>query len=306
MPVVVLQRERVWHRASARVMSTTVEILVDGDPSLVSRAFGRLRGLEQRLSRFDPTSELNRALARPDRWVTISSDLRRALSWSQRLHRETGGLFDPAIRPRLEAWGYDRTFSEVVDDGAAPTPMAATDRPSIQDVEIDREHHRVRIPAGLSLDLGGVGKGLASEIVATELVEWGAVASYVSAGGDIHAAGDYPDEGWIVPLEHPGRDGVDAVVAEHRLLDGGLVMSSTAVRRWRRGQRSVHHLIDPRTGDPAETDLVAVAVATASSARAEALAKAALIAGSDAGRSLLQQAGVTAWMLSPESVEEIS
>ncbi len=178
---------------------------------------------------------------------------------------ETCGLFDPSIRSSLEQLGYDRTFAEIVEQVIRPseTPAVAA-APGLAGLEITDNWVRVR--PDLSIDLGGIGKGLAADLVADELIAAGANSAYVTLGGDIHAAGEPVDEdGWLVPLLHPTTG---ATIAHHALFSGALVMSTVAIRRWTRGHEVHHHIMDPRTGRPANTDLVAVAVADHSAARA--------------------------------------
>ena len=129
------------------------------------------------------------------------------------------------------------------------------------------------------------------------------LAISASLGGDIHAAGEPVDEGgWSVPLLHPSTG---EPVDHHALYSGALVMSTVVLRRWRRGDVEHHHIIDPRSGTPADTDLIAVAVAAQSAARGEALAKAAIIAGSAEGAALLRSADVKAWMISADRVHRV-
>ncbi len=271
-------------------MGSTAEVLVEGDPTIVPAVFVRLRAIEQRLSRFLPDSELNHVLERAGRWTPASPDLVSALRWAIRLRRETGGLFDPSIRTALERWGYDRTFIDVtgVDVAPAATPV----RPAA--IEIAADGRSVWIEPGATLDLGGIGKGLAADIAVREAVRLGARSVLVSLGGDLCAAGEPPVEGWDVPLLHPTTD---LPFARHRLHDGALVMSTIAMRRWRVASTIAHHLIDPRTGTPCIGRVIAVAVVSASAARGEALAKAAVIAGDADGQALLRRAGVSAWVL---------
>ena len=152
----------------------------------------------------------------------------------------------------------------------------------------------------MSIDLGGIGKGLAADFVADELIANGANSAYVSLGGDIQAAGEPVDKnGWQVPLLHPVTG--DSI-AHHALYSGALVMSTVAIRRWTRDGHHHHHIVDPRSGRSADTDLVAVAVADRSAARGEALAKAAIIAGETAGAALLRAADVKAWMITADHV----
>lgn len=292
MLTLTLRRERTWRHATARAMGCPVELLVDGEPALVARGFARLRALEDAWSRFRPTSELNRLHQRVGRWVPVSEEMFTALAWSVRLHAETDGLFDPTVRTSLERWGYDRTFLDIdARDRALPVSEPA---PGLAGLELDEDRRAVRLASGTRIDLGGIGKGLAADLVAADLLSAGATGVYVCLGGDIHAAGEPREGGWTVPLLHPATR---EPVAHHLLDEGGLVMSTTAIRRWTCAGREAHHIIDPRTGRPATSDLTAVAVASRSSARGEALAKAALVAGSVAGEALLRRAAVTAWLV---------
>lgn len=299
MPVALsLTETRTWYRASAALMGTTAEVLVDGTAEQLTAGFRRLRDLESSWSRFQPDSELNALHDRAGVWTTVSADLLRVLVWAQRMATETGGLFDPSIRTALETLGYDRTYMAGLDtDRVAGDSLPA---PGIDGLEIDRHSRRARLAPGLSIDLGGIGKGLAADIVATELVADGARSAFVSLGGDIHACGEPAESGgWPVPLIHPvtGRQ-----FGVHHLIDGGLVMSTTKLRTWRRGARPMHHIIDPRTGQPSGTDVIAVAVAAASAARAEALAKAAIVLGATDGAALLATVGVEAWLVTEQAV----
>ena len=298
-----LTRERVWHRTEIRVMGTSAELVVDGAPSLVAEGVRRLHELESRWSRFIPDSELAALHTNAGRWTPVSPDLALALRWSRRLVAETGGWFDPTLRTELERWGYDRTFRELrAADLPVPPSVSRRRLARLDAVELSEDGSRARLTPGVRLDLGGLGKGLAADVVAAELVTAGATAAYVSVGGDLVSAGEAPDDGWDVPLLDP-RDGQP--FARHTLATGGMAMSTTALRRWTIGGVEAHHLLDPETGAPSASPVVAVAVAGASAARAEALAKAALVAGPDAGLDLLSSAGVDAWMLVDDDVVQI-
>ena len=289
--------ERSWHRSTARVMGSEAEILIDGPVELVPYGFGRLRALEQTWSRFLPDSELNRLHDRRAEPQQCSDDLVAALRRCLDMYYETGGLFDPSIRASLERLGYDRTFADIIDH--LPATVPATTAPGLTGLEISG--NIVRMPPRLSIDLGGIGKGLAADMVADELIAAGANSAYVSLGGDIHASGEPVDaDGWQVPLMHP----ISGTVVDHyALFSGAIVMSTVAIRRWTRGGIEHHHIIDPRTGLSSGTDLIAVAVADQSAARGEALAKAAIIVGSVEGNALLRAADVQAWLITCDRVE---
>jgi thiamine biosynthesis lipoprotein len=283
-------------------MGSPSEILVDGSVDLIPLGFSRLRQLEQTWSRFLPDSELNRLQEWRGGWLECSDDLVAALQWCRRMHTETHGLFDPSIRTSLERLGYDRTFAEIVEQSARDSGSSSPNpAPGLDGLEISGTW--VRLAPGLSIDLGGIGKGLAADLVADELIANGANSAYVSLGGDIHTAGEPVDEnGWQVPLLHPVTG--DSI-AHHALYSGALVMSTVAIRQWTRDGAQHHHIVDPRSGRSADTDLVAVAVADHSAARGEALAKAAIIAGESAGAALLRAADVKAWLISADHVHVV-
>jgi thiamine biosynthesis lipoprotein len=113
----------------------------------------------------------------------------------------------------------------------------------------------------------------------------------VNLGGDLRARGEAPPpHGWVVAVDDPLDTGRTGLLA---LAEGAIATSTKLRRTWTRGDRTLHHLIDPRTGDPAESGLASVTVVAGEAWRSEVLAKAAFIAGLDDGRALIQSAGAT-------------
>ncbi len=278
-------------------MGSIAEVLVWGPdaPSLLGWAFDELRRLEACWSRFEPSSELCRLNAAADRGPhPVSPTLLLALVRAEQAWRETGGRFDPTVLEGLEALGYDRTFRDVRDLVAPVRPTAPA--PGFATVVVDAHAGTVRRPRGVRIDLGGIGKGLAADVLVEGLAARGATSVCVSVGGDLRVAGPGPhdDDTWVVPVEDPtGRRASFAFP----LVDEALAQSSTVVRRWRRGTGEAHHLIDPRLGEPAAAGVTAVVVTDRVAWRAEVLAKAALLAGPSAGLALLQGARVDGWLL---------
>jgi thiamine biosynthesis lipoprotein len=151
---------------------------------------------------------------------------------------------------------------------------------------------------GVRIDLGGIGKGLAADVIATGLVDRGAVSACVALGGDVRVAGQPPtDSGWSVPVEDAAL-GVDTFTTDVK--EGALAMSTTLIRRWRRGGIEVHHIIDPVDGAPAHSGLVAAAVSAPEAWWAEGLAKAAIVEGRYGGEALLRRCGVEGWLTSED------
>ncbi len=216
-----------------------------------------------------------------------------ALTCAADLHRITAGRFDPTIIAALEAAGYDRTFELVAPDTGREPALAAV--PGFGTVEIDDVHSRVRLPIGTRVDLGGLGKGLAADLVARGLVERGARTVLVGMGGDLRARGEPPPAGaWDIPVLDPFDD--TRVAFRFPLVEGAIVTSTTRIRSWSRAGRRRHHLVDPATGDSARSGITAVVAAAPDAWWAEGIAKSILVAGPDRGTRLADDAGVSAWV----------
>ena len=144
----------------------------------------------------------------------------------------------------LERSGYDRDFASVPRTGDALT-ASTSPAPGCGDIELDPLVKSVRLPPGVALDLGGIGKGLAADLVAQALVDAGADGVLVNLGGDARILGESPrSEGWIVEFENPLAFGSLGVA---RLAGGAVCTTTRTKRRWTRGGVPQHHLIDPAT-----------------------------------------------------------
>jgi thiamine biosynthesis lipoprotein len=139
----------------------------------------------------------------------------------------------------------------------------------------------VTLPAGVRFDSGGIGKGLAADLVAQRLVDVGAMGALVNLGGDLRAIGAPPvSDGWVVGVADP----VDPNMELFRigLRAGAVATTSSLKRRWMTTSGETHHLIDPATGQPAVSDVVGVTVVAQEAWWAEAVTKALFIRGPDA------------------------
>lgn len=188
----------------------------------------------------------------------------------------TGGLFNPFLIEQLEAAGYDRDFDEI--SIAAPRRTTAGTRPT---VTVDRCY----VSSTLPLDSGGLGKGLAADLIAERLLGRGAEGALVNLGGDVRCAGRAPGTTWQIGVEVP-VDTPEPIAV--KLVQGAVCTSTPMLRRWTLvtgGQ--AHHLIDPRTGRPMRTDLASVTVIAPTAWLGEVLSKAVfLMTAADATRLL--------------------
>jgi thiamine biosynthesis lipoprotein len=251
-------------RRSFRAMGTEVELFLAAAPGAAAdqalesaeREFERVEAL---LSRFRDDSELSE-LNRVGR-IEAGGDLLAVVELALDARDRTHGRFDPTVHDALVAAGYDRTFEQVAADGAA-TAVAARcgGRVRVTGREIELE-------PGTHLDLGGIGKGYTVDRAAAILSVAG--PAMVDAGGDIAARGRPDVLGWRVGVEHLTLALEDLAVAT----------SGRDRRRWRRDGEERHHLIDPATGRPAETDLLRVSVVAETAVEAEVLAKSLFLAG---------------------------
>jgi FAD:protein FMN transferase len=279
-------------------MGSAVHLLVSGAGiELLERARARLDQLESRWSRFLDDSELCRVNAAAGRPVRVSPDTAQVVRRSVEAWRVTGGLFDPAVLAAVESAGYDKSFERLEATAATRPDTATHPSPGCDGIEVDDD--TVCVPSGVRLDLGGIGKGYAADQVAYELRQDGATGACVNLGGDVRVSG--PSDGgtgWAIGVTDPFDESANMTTVS--LDEGAVATSSRLRRRWRRGEEELHHLIDPRTGEPAQTSLVAVTVVAAQAHWAEILAKAALIAGKDAGRQLLEHNGLSALLVSED------
>jgi thiamine biosynthesis lipoprotein len=272
-----------------RVMGTDAHVVVVRGPiGSCELAAARLADLEALWSRFRDDSELSRLNAAGSRPVVVSRVTFELIERAVRAWERTGGAFDPTVLPALNAAGYDRDYAEIrnADGDEVPPPVP----PGAGVVELDAVVRSVRLPPQVALDLGGIAKGFAADLVAAELVDVGAEGVCVNLGGDLRVSGASPTgDAWAIEVERePGQPaGPDApdllVVAE-----GGVATTSRRRRVWRRGGEDRHHVIDPRTGRPAHVPWSSVTVIAGCAADAEPAATAAFLSrdADSAARSL--------------------
>lgn len=280
-----------------RAMGCDIAAFLDAESRLARLALKRVplwfESWEQSFSRFRPESELSRLNASPETLFAVSDGLWEVLGCAVEAARWTGGLVTPAVLPLVEEAGYDRSLERVQarSTGAPCNPSARpglleVSRESWREIELDEAARAVRLPVGIRLDLGGIAKGWCAFQAMRRLQECG--PALVDAGGDLAVSGlQRSGQPWPVAVDDPLQ--VQDSLAVLALPECGVATSGVNRRRWMQDGVWKHHIIDPRSGQPADTDLESVTVVAADAILAEAAAKKVLISGSKAGTGWLEQ-----------------
>jgi thiamine biosynthesis lipoprotein len=239
---VVATADRAWEGAACAVVERELD------------------AIDRACSRFRPDSELARVNRAGGKRVAVGPLLLEALRVAVEAARTSGGLVDPTVGRALRTSGYDSTFRVVAARDGNAFRAAFSTVPGWQTIELDEAGATVRVPAGVELDLGATAKALACDraAIAAAAIAGGAL---IGLGGDIAVAGAAPAGGWSVRIADNHAAALDAPGPTVALDGGGLATSSTTVRRWRSGAVELHHLVDPRTGRPAESPWRTVSVA---------------------------------------------
>ena len=279
-----------------RAMNTDILLTAQGSPSRIRDGFELARRFiqasEKRFTRFSDASELselNRSSGTP---FQASMDMFTVVSMAQRFFHLTRGLFDPSILPELQRVGYDRSMELLRQQGAAPLFefLAAGEHPSFSEVDLDERRSLILLPSGMSIDLGGIAKGWIAEQAALMLSDFSSACA-VNAGGDMFLIGLPDGEGkWSVELENPLQP--DRTLTTLRVNPGGVATSSVTKRAWKQGGIPRHHLIDPRTGEPAMTGWLSMTVLAAHACEAEVFAKALFIGGPMECEDIARSSGI--------------
>ena len=268
--------------ASWRALGTLVQLVVT-DPGCLAEArhllTADLAEVDVACSRFRADSEICALRTVKGRPARISPLLAEAIAVALRAARLTEGDVDPTVGAAMSAVGYDRDFEQIQPIGP---PLALTVRTVPGWREVHLEGQSLTMPAGVQLDLGATAKAWAADRSAARIASRLGCGVLVSLGGDIAVAGPAPEDGWRIRVQDVTGSPTDPPAGPYALIairDGGLATSSTTARRWQRGGDVLHHILDPRTGLPAEPVWRTVSVAAGTCADANAASTAAVIRG---------------------------
>lgn len=270
------------HRLAFHAMGSDMLAAVDHEssPSRLANVPEWFEEWEQILSRFRYDSELTRLNQVHEQPVQVSQTLWDVVRAAQKAEQMTNGLVTPTLLDAIVEAGYDRPFEALPHLATlAPEPIKTTPRP-LTAIAVNATARTITLPFGMGLDFGGIAKGWAAHQAMQRLETEG--PTLIDAGGDIAISGPRTDGSpWQIGVANPFEHGkeIETLFVER----GGVATSGKDRRRWTRNGILQHHIIDPLTGQPAETDLLTVTVVGPEVMQAEAAAKAAFILGSRAG-----------------------
>ncbi len=316
--------EVVWEQ-----LGTTIVLRVTDRETLgVARAATRaeLDAIDLACSRFRADSELSRLNAAAGRPTLVSDLLADAIAVALRAAALTDGAVDPTIGRAIEICGYDRDWplldrgldagvrAEVRAEipagvrtglgagvragaGAAAPVLVGRAHGDWRAIRVDQAGTLVSVPAPIKLDLGATAKAWAADRAARAAADAAGCGVLVAVGGDLAVEGPPPAQGWPVLVTDDHRASPSATGQRVNVAEGGLATSSVTVRRWRRGAREMHHIIDPASGAPAESPWRTVSVAAASCTDANIAATAAIVKG-EAAIEWLEASGLPSRLVS--------
>jgi thiamine biosynthesis lipoprotein len=279
------------HYDEFRAMNSDILLAASGsDITLIKNGFLSARELinlsEQRFTRFSESSELAQLNRSAGVWFQASAEMFQLIEQAYQLAIETDGLFNPAILPALKQAGYDRSMDEIRNSPPRMEPILVVEKHDFRQIQLDLAAKSILLPQGMQVDLGGIAKGWIAERAAHQLAKVSSACA-VNAGGDMFLINLPQGEiGWEIGLENPLKPDQDLAVLH--VMPGAVATSSIAKRIWKHNGQLQHHLIDPRSGQPAVTEWLSTTVWAEQATQAEVYAKALLIAGPQAAGELFK------------------
>ncbi len=238
-----------------------------------------------RFTRFEASSELSTLNASAGKLFAASSQMFEVVELAVKSATLTDGWFNPTIIGALEAAGYDRTF-DAIKDARGQRPTTASVISAASTIQLDARRRTITLPQGVRIDLGGIAKGWTVQKAAERLAIYG--PCLVDAGGDMMTFGVVPgSNSWAIEIADPLDPENDTLTLY--LHDQAVATSGSDRRRWQQNGVWQHHLIDPHTGRPSNSDLLTATVIAPTTVEAEVYAKTVFLLGSQAGLDFIDQ-----------------
>jgi FAD:protein FMN transferase len=271
---------RLLFRAMGGEMLAILENEMDSSPSILDEVPGWFEGWEQTLSRFRSDSELSRLNQTFDQPVEVSDTLWDVFQYALSAETITNGLVTPTVLDAVLEAGYSQSFDNLPHSQSQHGLRILSAVNPLSVVTWDEKSQTICLPFGVHLDFGGVAKGWAAHQTAERLKEYG--SAVMNAAGDIAISGALANaESWKIGVSNPFAPDTDFETLN--LNRCGVATSGRDRRRWTQNGLARHHIINPYTGQPAETNVMTATIVAPTVMEAEAAAKAVLILGAEEG-----------------------
>ena len=275
---------------------TVVTLTLWGAPEgLIEEVWAACERYENLLSKTIEGSDVSRINSAGGQTVTVDPETWEILRRAKEISAASGGAFSITIAPVTALWSFTDTVSNLVPTDEAR--LAAL--PLVDDQQIALgENNTVTLPAGMEIDLGGIAKGYIADKVA-EIIRGKATAGIVSLGGNVYTVGKKPDGS---PFSVGVKDPVNTSTYLGIIYTGDstVVTSGTYERGFSFGGVRFHHILDPKTGWPSQSDLVSATFVMDSSMTADALATACIVIGSEKSLALAKELGLDAMFITTD------
>lgn len=262
-----------------KALGTEIEFYFSNPTNLIVQDFRELKKIiknfEKTFSRFKKGSELSK-LNSSQKPFAVSDQMLKVLVLAKKYFKTTRGVFDPTISRTLVNLGYNNSFEKITNTTLTKERFVI----NFDLVKINQSKKNVIKDPRVDIDLGGIAKGFLVDLLVKFLKDRGYQNFWLSAGGDMYLSGKNSDQlDFEVDLENP-LDCQNALALLTLKTDKlAIATSGVVTRKWSNNDKSLHHLIDPRTKKPVKNNILSVTVLTNSVTRADVIAKTVLILG---------------------------
>lgn len=273
----------------------SVQIYGDNAENIADEVFGELDKINQKTNMYSQNSEV--ALinnSSKDVEIEVSPEIIKMLKEAQKISEETDGAFDLTVAAVTKLWNFKADSPELPD---MEKISAMREEINYKNIKINEEESTVtKKESETKIDLGGIAKGYAADVAAEILKRRQVTGAIVDLGGNVVCVGENPkakDKKWRVGVQVPFKPtGEFEKVFE--LSDGAVVTSGTYQRYFELDGKVYHHIINPKTGYPAEAEYSSITVVSDSALLADCLATACFILGEEKGKELAAKYGAEA------------
>lgn len=241
----------------------------------VDKAETEIKRLDEMLSTGNENSEVYKLNQNGE--AVVSDDTAYLYERSEKIYKQTKGVFDISIYPVMDAWGFTTENYRIPAEDELSALLKNVDASKIQ---YDKKTKKITLPKNVKIDFGGIAKGYTSSRIMQIYKKCGVTSGLVSLGGNVQLLGAKPDgSAWKVAVESPDEDGNYLGILQAK--DKAVITSGGYERYFEKNGKKYHHIIDPATGYPAENGLTSVTIVSDDGTLADGLSTSLFIMGKE-------------------------